>query len=95
MNARIEARLKALIGDYCPLDVATLSRETLTDDIGLDSLSLTQIIAALEKEFSFGLSDEDLTNLLVARSIGDFSDVLSHALNRPKHALSAESVYRG
>jgi acyl carrier protein len=92
MNMTLENRLISLMAEFCLLDSTTLSRATLTDDIGLDSLSLTQIITAVETEFAFDLWEEDLTNLLDARSIGDFADVCNVALQRSRNtALQAST----
>jgi acyl carrier protein len=75
-------KLIAYIATYCAVSPETVTRETMTSDIGLDSLSLTQIIAALESEFSFELQEADLTGLLEAASIGNYFDLLNEAAAR-------------
>jgi acyl carrier protein len=95
MNTTLENRLVSLVAEFCLLDPSTISRETLTDDIGLDSLSLTEIITAMETEFAFDLWEEDLPHLLEARSIGDFADVLTFALNRPATTEPQDQSPRG
>ncbi len=71
-----------LVARTCAVDTATLSSDTLLDDIGLDSLSLTQIMENLERAFTIELHDEDLSGLAEARSIGEFVGVLNDALQR-------------
>jgi acyl carrier protein len=76
-ESALTARLIARIAEVCKVDIASLSRETRTDDIGLDSMSLTQILATMEAEFGIELADEDVFNLLEARSIDDYANVLN------------------
>lgn len=95
MKNDLQERLIALVASFCLLDPSSVSEDTLTDDIGLDSLSLTQIITSIEVEFALDLEEEDLAKLLEARVIGDFADVLVFARNRacgdaPKEASEQE-----
>jgi acyl carrier protein len=87
----IEKKLFLYVSDYCSVNSAILSSETITNDIGLDSLSLSQILANLESDFDFELQDEDLTNLLEARSIGNYVDILTEALDRSRSRRVDES----
>jgi acyl carrier protein len=71
-----------LVASACGVDSGIVTFDTLLDEIGLDSLSLSQIMAHMEKAFSIELWDEDIARLADALSIGDFVDVLNTALQR-------------
>lgn len=79
------------VASYCGLKVEDLTRDSITNDIGLDSLSLAQILAALEAEFAFELVEEDVTNLLEATSIGNYMDILVTAMARTRSSNLQES----
>jgi acyl carrier protein len=71
-----------LVARACSVDPDIVTFDTQLDEIGLDSLSLSQIMAHMEKAFSIELWDEDIAGLADALSIGDFVDVLNTALHR-------------
>jgi acyl carrier protein len=76
------AELISRIAESCALDPASLSQDTMIEEIGLDSLSLAQILTSLEAEFSIDLNEEELARILEAHSIGDYLRVLNSALSR-------------
>jgi acyl carrier protein len=82
MESTITDRLIAHIAEICSVTPTALSRDTLIDDIGLDSLSLPRILHALETEFQIQLEEDDIVTILEARSIGIYIDVLNAAVAR-------------
>lgn len=80
-NAVAETMVE-LVARACSVDPDLVTFDTLLDEIGLDSLSLSQIMAHMEKAFSIELWDEDIAGLADALSIGDFVNVLNTALHR-------------
>ena len=81
-DTAIASRLLAHIAEICSLDLGKLSRDTRIHDIGLDSLSLPQILEALQTEFMIQLDDDAVAAILEAKSIGDYVDVLNDAVAR-------------
>ena len=82
MESTVADRLIANIAEICSVIPAALSRDTLIDEIGLDSFSLPRILHALETEFQIQLEEEDIVTILEARSIGIYIDVLNAAVAR-------------
>jgi acyl carrier protein len=56
---------------------ARLSREsTFVDDLGIDSLTMMEIVVAVEDQFGVRVNDDDVEGL---RSIGDAADYIERA----------------
>lgn len=81
-----------LVARACSVDPDVVTSDTLLDEIGLDSLSLSQIMAHMEKAFSIVLWDEDIAGLADALSIGDFLNVLNTALHREAAGVPADDA---
>lgn len=52
--------------------------ENLSDDLGMDSLDLTEIVIRVEKEFSIHIPDEEVEEKL--KTVGDIVDMVEKLL---------------
>lgn len=82
IEAAVADTMIKLVARVCDVPPQDLSPDTLLDEVGVDSLSLSQIMAEMEAAFAIELWDEDIAGLAEARSIGDFVGVLNAALAR-------------
>ena len=82
IEAAVADTMIKLVSRVCAVPLQELSPDTMLDEVGVDSLSLSQIMAEMEAAFSIELWDEDIAGLAEARSIGDFVGVLNAALAR-------------
>ncbi|WP_313917235.1 acyl carrier protein [Tahibacter sp.] len=82
IEAAVADTMIKLVARVCAVPPQDLSPDTMLDEVGVDSLSLSQIMAEMEAAFSIELWDEDIAGLAEARSIGDFVGVLNAALGR-------------
>lgn len=86
IEAAVADAMIKLVARACSADPRQFSSETLLDEAGVDSLTLTQIMAEIESAFAIELWDDDIAGLAEARSIGDFVGVLNNALRRTAEA---------
>lgn len=65
----IKAKIKEAIHEVTGLDAATISDSaSYIDDLGLDSLAILEIAVAVENQFKFHASDDELSSI---RSVED------------------------
>ncbi len=86
IEAAVADTMIKLVARVCAVPLEDLSPDTMLDEVGVDSLSLSQIMAEMEAAFSIELWDEDIAGLAEANSIGDFVGVLNAALGRTAEA---------
>ena len=56
----VAEKVKEIIGDQVGVDAGEVNPEAkFVDDLGADSLDLTELIMAMEEEFGVEISDED------------------------------------
>ncbi len=73
-------KIKAIIAEQADIkDANTLTKETVLEDLGLDSLDAVEIIMSLEEEFDVEVADEAFADV---KTIGDVVYYLEKALNR-------------
>ena len=61
----VEARIKQIIKDQLGVSEEEVKPEaSFVEDLGADSLDLTELIMAMEEEFSCEIADEDAQKLL-------------------------------
>jgi len=63
-NSKVEQRVKELIVDRMPVKRSPArlrDEDSLTYDLGIDSLGMVQLVVALEKEFEICIDDRDLS----------------------------------
>lgn len=82
IEAAVADTMIKLVARACAVDAHRITPDTLLDEVGVDSLSLTQIMAEMEAAFAIELWDDDIAGLAEARSVGDFVGVLNGALAR-------------
>lgn len=81
-DSAIAKTLATLVASFCGLEAASLQRDTLIDDIGLDSMSLMQIFAAIEDEYGLEVRDEDIELFMEVQTLGGYADLLNNLLRR-------------
>ncbi|EGJ50672.1 acyl carrier protein [Desulfocurvibacter africanus] len=61
----VEAKVKEIIVDQLGVSAEDVKPEaSFVDDLGADSLDLTELIMAMEEEFGIEIDDEDAQKLL-------------------------------
>jgi acyl carrier protein len=81
-NSAIAKTLATLVASFCGLEADSLKHDTLIDDIGLDSMSLMQIFAAIEDEYGLEVRDEDVELFMEVHTLGGYADLLNNLLRR-------------
>jgi acyl carrier protein len=81
-DSAIGKTLATLVASFCGLEVESVQHDTMVDDIGLDSMSLMQIFAAIEDEYGLEVRDEDIELFLEVHTLGGYSDLLNKLLRR-------------
>ena len=84
----LSQKLFDLVARSCGVSAEGLRPETQVDDIGLDSLSMTHVLTALEVDLGVELSEAELFGLLEARKLGDYLLVLDGAVARSRGRLA-------
>jgi len=65
----IVEKVKKVIADQLSMEVEEVNLEsTFTDDLGVDSLEIFEIVMSLEEEFEIEIPNEDIENI---KTIGD------------------------
>jgi acyl carrier protein len=67
----LEGVLIEAVARACNCDAQLLSSESLLEEIGLDSLGITSVIADVEEEFELQLEPDELMAFLQVKTIGD------------------------
>ncbi len=72
-KAAIKERVKQIISDVLEVEVEEVTVNTsLADDLGADSLDVTELIMALEEEFNIEIPDEDVEKITEVREVVDY-----------------------
>lgn len=65
----IAAQVKNLVADHFDLDPSSFSEKaSFVDDLGADSLAITELTLALEEEFEIEIEDEEMGDI---KTVGD------------------------
>jgi acyl carrier protein len=65
----IAAQVKNLVADHFDLDPSSISEKaSFVDDLGADSLAITELTLALEEEFEIEIDDEEMGGV---KTVGD------------------------
>ena len=63
MTTKTEQKAKAIIADQLDVEEGQLSMDShFQDDLGADSLDMTEMLMAFEEEFGIEISDEEAQN---------------------------------
>ena len=76
MTSDVEQRLLVLVSERSDVPVDDLTRGTLLDDLGFDSLVLVELAMNLRKEFGVTANDDDL---VFVSTVGELLDVVKNA----------------
>lgn len=67
-------KLIQIISEQLDIDVEKLSADTaLTDDLGVDSLDIVEMLMTVQDEFDIEIPDEEVENL---KTLGDVAKVV-------------------
>ena len=69
-------KIKAILAEKFDEDEDSITVDTnLAEDLGADSLDLTDILMAIEDEFEVEMPDEDIENI---KTVGDIVDYIEN-----------------
>lgn len=69
----VEARIKQIIKDQLGVSEEEITvNASFVEDLGADSLDLTELIMAMEEEFGVEIADEDAQKMLKVRDAIDY-----------------------
>ena len=83
----IETRIRTALADYLKRPAATIdSRQSLRDDLGLDSMATIELLFRIEEVFDLQIPDEDLQKLITVADVIDYVKTRIHppASTRPR-----------
>jgi acyl carrier protein len=70
---QIEQDLIEIIASNLKIDAKTISKDSnFSDDLGVDSLELVEIILKLEEKFKVSIPDADVSKLLTINDIVEY-----------------------
>lgn len=72
---RVKSLIDEIVGDENPI----ITTASLTDDLGMDSLDIVELIMKIEKEFDISIDDNDPT-LNNIKTVGDIVHALKNIL---------------
>jgi acyl carrier protein len=82
-DAVLEVQLRDAIVKICDLPAEQIERASVLEDLGIDSLSVAEIIVELEIQLDRELPIDLLRRLDRVRTVGDVVDELGAALVEP------------
>lgn len=66
-------KVKKVIADQLSMEVEEVNLEsTFTDDLGVDSLEIFEIVMSLEEEFEIEIPNEDIENIKTIQDIVNY-----------------------
>lgn len=68
-----ERRLRRMLAEQFALDETTLERDTLLDDLNLDSLEILELLTAIEDEYDIQLDAREFAD---CENLGDMADLI-------------------
>ncbi|MCL6452928.1 MAG: acyl carrier protein [Alicyclobacillus sp.] len=69
----IEARVRQILGDYLQVNPDEIQpTQHVVNDLGADSLDLTELVTALEDNFDIEISDADFSQLTTVGGIESY-----------------------
>jgi acyl carrier protein len=85
LQTKILDFLTNLAADMRDLDATTLGPESTIDELGLDSMDITELTVEIKRNYRVDLTPEKLPNQLQT-SLGEIADVIGWELNRANAA---------
>lgn len=73
----MDEAVRTLIGTRLEIEEDKITRETTFDELGADSLDITEVVAEIENEYDIEISDEALGRI---RSVGDIENLIDESL---------------
>lgn len=70
-------RIKSILEEYCEEDTEITEESVLTDELGLGSLDLINLVTEFEDEFDIEIPDRELHSI---RTVGDILRLLQTSL---------------
>lgn len=76
----VEERVKKIVSEIIGLDENEITRESIfVDDLGVESLDVVEMIAAMEEEFDIEIPDEEAERNV---TVGQAIDYIKEKLNK-------------
>lgn len=67
---KVESKIRSIIAEQLNIDEEDVKAEaSLLDDLGADSLDITEVMMSFEEEFDIEISDEDLAKVRTVQDI--------------------------
>jgi len=86
-EGRVRQRVRSIVGELAPAPRAASGRELLVADLGYDSLTVFELLAALEAEFGVApLPDDDVAEI---ETVAEAEDAVLEQLARSRAAEQA------
>lgn len=72
-------RVKKIIAEQLSMGIEEVNEtSTFSDDLGVDSLEIFEIVMSLEEEFNIEIPNEDIENI---KSVGDIAGYITRKIN--------------
>ena len=71
MERTMEGRFKELIAEQASVDAATITNESLLEDLGVTSLNLVELIMTIEDEYGVEISIDAVDAWNKYKTVGD------------------------
>ncbi|MGH7231682.1 MAG: acyl carrier protein [Nitrospiraceae bacterium] len=84
----IEDRIRTALGEYLKRSPATIdARQSLRDDLGLDSMATIELLFRIEEVFDLQIPDEDLQKLVTVADVTAYvQSKVAPSNSRPRKA---------
>lgn len=67
-------KVKSILSDQFDVEESLVTKDTTFDELGADSLDVTELIMALEEAFGVEIPDEAVANLCTVGDLVEFLD---------------------
>ncbi len=72
-------KVKKIIADQLSMEIEEVKEtSTFSDDLGVDSLEIFEIVMSLEEEFNIEIPNEDIENI---KSVGDITNYITRRID--------------
>ena len=69
-------KLVAFAAEHLELDPSEITPESTFESLGIDSLDVVELLAALEEEYNIMITDERVRDLFTVKDVADFIEAL-------------------
>ena len=79
LNPEIAGKIEKALQELCPAEVGTITAERRIDELGLDSVSIGELVIELEDELDITLENEDIVGM---ETFGDLAALIQQRLEK-------------